>query len=211
MPLPALVLNRLYLNGGFSSTSGITDYTEETDVDTVLFEDLATTGSSFYTNALLFSKKEIETGTFMVYGLELGVSGSKTLFDDVLAGAGQDTTVESSSFYLTGPKIRFGLEKKMKWATFRFGFARYINLYRKSTTKIVNLSGTNPDIDETTLTSIGKSGSFSFNSGLGFYYKGLKIDLLLNNDFWTRGPQLLFDGTGGGLGVSADIAYVFGK
>ena len=71
------------------------------------------------------------------------------------------------------------------------------------------MSAINIDDREASLSYIGRSGSYRIVSGLGYNYKNLQVNVVLNNKLWESGPQMFFDSNLGKIFTTLDLVYSF--
>jgi len=195
------LLNKVFAAATLTRTSGESNFS----TDTTIIRDEDESSISASGALMLFTEKRIAENSRLIYGV--GASGSVTSSEgkDKI----NDTSFDSKSLLIVSPQIRLGLETDIKFGKLRFGLQRDLNFlfYRDRDSKIQ--SGTNSDSNGEKRFDFLQNGSYTFTSGIGFEYKKLAIDLTLNNQIWTSGPQMLFDTGNGGIGVSADVIYTY--
>ena len=156
-------------------------------------EDATTLGGE----VLFFNQKNFGAKDFLVYGIGFALGYTKAS-DEPTGGASSD----NKQLVLGGPRIRLGLEKDIKYGVLRFGVRRDIDFYYSDKTSTSGAANDNTS-------GVGKNGSYTITTGWGFTYRKLQIDIVLNDIFWSSGPQLVFDGSLGSIGTRADIVYNF--
>ncbi|MFV2057249.1 MAG: hypothetical protein ACC707_12325 [Thiohalomonadales bacterium] len=144
---------------------------------------------------LVFKQIKFGEKDLLVYGLGFALNYVKTSGD---VGV---TSIDNKQLALGGPRIRVGLEKDIKYGVFRFGIYRTIDFYYSNK----NESGGNTS----DTSGFGQRGNYAITTGWGFNYKKLQIDVILTDNFWSSGPQLIFDGSQGPLSARTDIRYSF--
>ena len=112
-------------------------------------------------------------------------------------------------FNIAGPLVNIGLEARLKYTTLRFGVDRQLKTlgFTSSTQKYAAGSVDNEDTYSTF--TLGGDGTYNYMAGMGFHYGNLKVDILINNNFWITGPQMIFNNIYGTLGLCADLIYTF--
>jgi len=157
----------------------------------------------FFNKTMIAGKSEKGPKAMLVYGMGCGFRYSSSSGKNNMSGAEKEDT--DSELALGGPRLRIGIEAEVKTVKLRFGIQRNINLWSKDKTVDETVSGKNNDTDENSVGGIGIGGNYVFASGLGVDLGKLTINIMLNNTFWCTGPQMIFNGTWGTLGVSADV------
>jgi len=164
--------------------------------------DVGFSGTSIAASAWLFNKKTFHQKDSFYYAVGFGVLN---------ASGTVDIEATSSSKYtdraVFGPAFALGLEKPIKYGVLRFGINRTITLYETEQQKTTDSAG-NTLVDAND-NRRGADGAYNVATGWGLNYENLKIDLVLNSTFWARGPQMVFDASGGALAGRADIVYEF--
>jgi len=120
-----------------------------------------------------------------------------------------ESTRNYSNFAIVAPTVNLGLEAELKYTTLRFGMVRSLKTLDLMSMSNTYDSDTNDDEDTTTDFVLGGNGSYTYNAGLGFNYGALQIDILVNNNLWITGPQMIFNDLYGTLGLCADLVYSF--
>ncbi|MCF7808909.1 MAG: hypothetical protein K9N38_10370 [Candidatus Marinimicrobia bacterium] len=156
----------------------------------------------------LFNNQDLADGkVFLVYGMGGTLSFSRQADEGLITGSEYKDTY--MSFGMVAPIVNLGLEAQLKYAALRFGMQRTLTMLGYSSTTNTYVSGTTDDEDTSSLFTLGGNGSYTYNAGMGFNYGPLTVDILINNSFWITGPQMIFDGTFGALGICADLVYTF--
>jgi len=183
----------------FSSTSGGTTTTTTDEKDSFF-----SMGWSYgwFNNSYLADGKVL-----LVYGLG-GIMSFNRSTDETLI-TGSETKDTSMSFGIVAPVFNLGLEAQLKYAALRFGMSRQLTTLGYTSTTNTYVSGTVDDEDTYSKFTIGANGLYAYNAGMGFDYGPLQIDILVNNNIWIGGPQMIFDGTLGAIGICADLVYTF--
>lgn len=142
---------------------------------------------------------------FLVYGLGGGWYFTRDVDEDNLSKE-KDTDM---TFGISGPIVNMGIEAKLKYTTLRFGMERQITTFGYTSNTDETAFGTNNDEDVYSKLTLAANGIYSYNAGMGFNYGDLQIDILVNNNFWIMGPQMMFDARNGTIGICADLIYTF--
>jgi len=156
----------------------------------------------------LFNNQNLaDNKVFLVYGLGGSMVFSRTADVDNLSGQeAEDTYI---AFGIVAPVFNIGLEANLKYTSLRFGIERQITTLGFTSQKQVYVSGATDDEDTYSTFALGGNGVYNYNAGMGFNYGPLKLDILVNNNFWITGPQMIFNDLYGTLGVCADLVYTF--
>lgn len=199
-----LFFDNSYAVFGFAFQSGASEYTAGTTKQ----EDES--GNSFAINSTyrLFNNQNLaDNKVFLVYGLGGSLFFSRTADEVKLSGSeAKDTNM---SLGLVSPVFNIGLEAKLKYTSLRFGIERQITTLGYTSQKSVYVSGSNDDEDTYSTFTLGGNGVYTYNAGMGFNYGPLQLDILVNNNFWITGPQMIFNDLYGTLGLCADLVYTF--
>jgi hypothetical protein len=153
-----------------------------------------------------------EDKIFLVYGLGGSMAFSRTSAENKLSGS--ESTDTDMSFGIVAPTLNIGLEAILKYAKLRFGMERQLTTLGFTSSTSTYKSGLVDDEDTYSEFVLGGNGVYTYNAGMGFSYGNLQLDILVNNNFWIMGPQMIFSGdpaTYGTLGVCADLVYIFNK
>ncbi|MCF7823164.1 MAG: hypothetical protein K9N35_03240 [Candidatus Marinimicrobia bacterium] len=174
-------------------------------------EDQSEGAFSIYSSYHLFNNQNLANDKiFLVYGLGGLMNFSRTADENLLSGSESKDT--DMSFGIVAPVFNIGLEAKLKYASLRFGMERMITSLGYSSSTQVYKSGLVDDEDTQSSFVLGANGIYNYNAGMGFNYGDLKLDVLINNNFWLMGPQMLFSGDPavfGTFAICADIVYMF--
>lgn len=161
-------------------------------------------------SALLFDEKKIADNTRVFYGLGANALIEKMSNESKLTGGGK---TKNTTFRITGPAIKLGLESDINYGKLRFGISRSIDVFNYDSTdetkeKTPPGDVNNDTAESTTFDFIG-NGAYQFAAGYGVEYKHLQVDITLMNDIWVKGPQKLFSSAAGPLGAEASVIYTY--
>lgn len=193
----------------FFASASFTRYstTSEYKSGSTDMEDLVSSRMIIRASTQMFNEVEINETSRMVYGVGTRFSIDRYLGENKLTG--QESRITDNDITLVAPTMTMGFETDLKYGQFRFGFTRGINLFDTSSESDEYISGTVDDTEEESIFSIGQNGYYSFASGFGVNYGGLQVDIILNNNFWVQGPQMIFNDTSGSIGLAADLIFTF--
>ena len=183
---------------------------ELTDPTNVKVEDESSGGFSIYSTYRLFNNQNLaDDKIFLVYGLGGSMNFYTAKDENLLSGS--KTEDSDLGIGIVSPIFNLGLEAKLKYTTLRFGMERMISTlaYSSSTSIYDDGVGTTDNEDKLSDFILGGNGVYNYNAGMGFNYGNLQLDILVNNNFWIMGPQMIFDANFGTLGVCADLVYTF--
>ncbi len=204
-PMDFCIFDQMYGDVWLYSWSGAKERTEmETStVDETESEFHADAEVWMFKNQEIMPDGDLVRGARLMYGAGGFIDFSSGKYEDKQSSVKNEDTI--GGITLGGPSLRIGLEADIKFAQVRFGVQKDIILFK--TESATDSFGENED--KVSESGIGKNGNLYINSGLGFTFSNLKIDLVLNKTFWESGPQMLFNDTDGNLSVMTDIIYTF--
>lgn len=202
-PQELFIFKNLFAKAYFYKSSSASEFSMN-EIDT---EDESLSSTSFGTNVLFFNSSNIFNNCVLVYGVGFALSYTSEKIKNDIQGVEEEDTF--SQLILGGPRLRMGLEAKLNFLQLRFGLIRSIDFYSSTTNVQEIANGTENDEIETKNSGIGRNGTYTFSSGLGIVYKNLKINLILNNEFWNSGPQMFFKDNAGNLAAAADVIFSF--
>ncbi len=189
---------------GLNYQGGASEFTSAT----TKLEDQSSSQFGMYSIYKLFNNQTLANDKiFLVYGI-----GGELFFNrqaDEVKLSGAESTDTDMEFGIVAPTINIGLEADLKYTTLRFGMERRITSLGYSSQKEVYISGATDDEDTSSRFTLGGNGAYVYNAGMGFNYGQLQLDILVNNNFWITGPQMIFNDLYGTLGVCADLVYTY--
>jgi len=207
-PYDMFCFDHLVTDVNFGMATGSGKDTQTSGNQTVTNEEREGSMMNINAGMLMFKNKQLTDKALFVFGAGFGFDYSTQKAEDKLAKL--DTT--TTGIIVAGPEIRVGLEAEIaKWLKFRFGATNLIDLFYSSKTEYKATSNNTEAKTTNTESGIFKNGQYSFASGFGFKFGNLNIDLQVNEQFWTTGPQMIFNSTWGQMGIRADAVYHFGK
>jgi len=181
----------------YETTSGSTTTTNEDDSDSYFL---------MYSTYRLFNNMNLaDDKIFLVYGLGGVLNFTRTSDEDKINKA-TDTHMNMT---IAAPIVNMGLEAKLKYMTLRFGMERMLTALSYSSTTDESAFGLKNDEDVNSKFTLGGNGIYNYKAGMGFNYGDLQLDILVNNNFWLMGPQMIFDARNGTIGICADLVYTF--
>lgn len=230
-PLAFLLFENMFASFNYSTGKETSQFTR---ADTVDLEDMEISGSFLGASVTFFNHKKIAVeskyikNTLLVYGMGADLESysfkGEARLPDNEGGLTNSAEISDSEFIIGGPRFHLGVEGDMGFLKLRFGLMRTIRFYSKYEYSedwpsnyyyyyyygLID-EGENSDTYEYSESGIGQGGYYIFSSGLGVELGNVQIDLVLNNDFWVSGPQMIFGSSSGTLGVFADVTYTFGQ
>ncbi|NQT25941.1 hypothetical protein HQ585_11335 [candidate division KSB1 bacterium] len=222
-PFNFLLFENMFASFNYSKGSETSQFTMDGDVDV---EDIELSGSNLSATVTFFNHKNIPIeskyikNTLLVYGLGADLESYSFSGDVKLPDANGDlknsAEASESDFMIGGPRFHLGVEGDMGFLNLRFGLMRMIRFYSKEEYSQDYpaypwyYGDNNGDTYEYSESGIGQGGYYIFSSGIGVELGNVQIDLILNDDFWVSGPQMIFGSSWGTLGVFADVTYTFG-
>jgi len=156
--------------------------------------------SNFSLNArtFTFNTQNLNEQAQLYYGVGTGLGYMSSTNKDEIT----DNKSSNHTFYFGRMNIAAGIETYISNFDFRVGINRTNTLFRSSGSKLEN--GTTTEDSES---HIGSSSGYGIATGLGYNYKDLQINVLLNNNIFNSGPQMIFDSNAGNIFASFDVVY----
>ncbi len=199
------IFDNSYAVFGLSYQGGASEFTDATNTK---IEDDSDSYFFISSEYHMFNNQNLaDNKVFLVYGLGGTMYYSQSTVENHLT-PGQSVD-KFSNFVIVAPTVNLGLETKLKYTTLRFGMRRALQTLGIFSTSATYDAGTNENEDTTSDFVFGGNGSYAYTAGMGFNYGNLQLDILVNNNFWIMGPQMVFDARNGTIGVSADLLYTF--
>ncbi|MDH5258511.1 MAG: hypothetical protein OEX07_10905 [Gammaproteobacteria bacterium] len=209
-PMKIAMFNQAFAQGSFTYGKNSDSSDSTAGGTTTVDRDASDSSLILAGRVLLFDEKKIGEKSKVIYGMAAG--GYIRRDSATIKASTNDPVADKQTItelVITAPQVRMGLESDMKYGVLRFGIARNFTLLNYDSRKQEPENGAAADSNSQSTFDIATTGSYTFSSGVGFNYKNLQLDLNLNNTFWVRGPQFLFDSAAGQLGTSADLLYTF--
>ena len=148
----------------------------------------------------LFNMKDVNDVSKLYYGIGAGLGYLRNIEKDKI----NDLEHTHSALYFGRLRLASGLEISLNNLDLRIGLNRSNTLYRRISNKTENNTTTENRISE-----ISGNAGYGITTGLGYNYKGLQLNVVLNDQLWSSGPQMLFDSNTGDIFTSLDIVYNF--
>ena len=195
-PMSVAMFSHLYWD------ATLTRVTANYNTSTATTDDVQFSGTQIAANAWLFNKKTFHQKDSFYYSVGFGFL-NQSATQDIEQGNSDKFTNRA----VMGPMFAIGLEKPIKYGALRFGINRMLTLYQTQQQKTTNNAGTT--VVDTNDNRRGADGAYTVSTGWGLEYENLKLDLVLNSDFWGEGPQKLFGFSATPIAARADIVYDF--
>ncbi len=154
-----------------------------------------------YINArtFLFNRRKINDYSKLYYGIGAGAGYYHMKIKSL-----EEIDEAHNDAYIGILNFVTGLEMNFNNLDLRIGINRNKTLYSSQKMSAINI-----DDREASLSYIGRSGSYRIVSGLGYNYKNLQVNVVLNNKIWESGPQIFFDSNLGKIFTTLDLVYTF--
>lgn len=148
----------------------------------------------------LFNQQQVNQVSKLYYGVGAGLGYMRNKAENDISGV---ETI-NNDFYFGSLRLATGLEINIKNIDIRIGLNRTNTLYRTSGSKTENATTT-----EQSTSYISTNAGYGINTGLGYFYKGFQFNVVLNDQIWRSGPQMIFDSGNGNIFLAFDIVYNF--
>jgi hypothetical protein len=203
-PFNFSIFDQLYHGLYFVSMTGIEDQTiQQTKVLDYKDSQFGGAYQLFFFKNKAIAPEGLFNGGMLMYALGFNVGYGTIGNENQLSSVTDKQTY--NDMWIGGPSLRIGLETAFKYAKVRFGIQRDITIFESEKAK----SEVGDAEQEVSASAIGNGGSLYINSGLGFEIKNLKIDIMLNNNIWSNGPQMILNDTYGDISFQTDVTYTF--
>jgi len=144
---------------------------------------------------------------WLAVGMQMAMDSGSVVFTQT---TGATRTQDDATRTLSLPYVKFGVEAvPLDWLRLRVGVEKY-DWTRAETSTVTRPQ--NPDKQPTGTWSTDKTldtaKDLGVYAGIGFFYKGFALDLLVDNEFFNRGPNVV-SGASGNFAKRASLSYQF--